>query len=673
MALALASADDLLQRGLLFRYCSGTARAGDVAGWMVTLSGCDEIQIRIDECVGGYEHRVERDVVHTAIKQLVKHGRCTGIFEQLRCGPWSAVKFSGGAGPQPIFRLGAVNGVRDKAGELLDGVAEAMASVTRGVELARIVLTDGKRFMSEHPASQGKTSLQPSPGLEDHTTMHQTSLFAALIAQFNLRSVFFDQGADGHEKRKTTELVCDTTLAPYMSEEVGTLRVAPGWVSATAPLRGKDETGAYRTKGAEAYPSPICKRFAQGWIRSTAPMRGAGAGGVEDTTAQNSQLSDSTAPPPIEQAPVDGNPFKIGMRVEVYWEKEKCWFAGTVVDTGVSKVNIKGKSVTSPDIAIRYDDGERLTHTLHNNLVREDACMPSLVCLMEDRAAEEQAALAAMTDDEGDATFNADAATLMATAEGEVEKARMAVPAATADLTSHAGEFMVITDIQLDIEDGTVVNKSSLFVVSSDGKLLQARSLDSAHARYWHTPTNEREFSMSPQRSLWTTAKELKWDKYIELNMFEWVKLSSIDQKIHRVYQTLWAYKIKFEEGLKFSKLNPRWCLKGGTMDRDKFKSHAETLRMSSYKIILACKGGYWDAFAEFLLDCSDAFQSTRTDGKASEEHWPLYCFPAPGFERRLPSGERMACKVNVAMRAESMQHVSSLLSSLPCWWKRLA
>ena len=219
---------------------------------------------------------------------------------------------------------------------------------------------------------------------------------------------------------------------------------------------------------------------------------------------------------------------------------------------------------------------------------------------MQDRAAEEQTALTAMIDGEGEATFNADAATLMATAEGEVEKARMATQAATADLVSHAGEFMVITDIQFDIEDGNVVNKSSLFVVSSEGKLLQARSLDTAHARYWHTPTNEREFSMSPQRSLWTTAKELKWDKYIELNMFEWVKLSSIDQKIHRVYQTLWAYKIKFEEGLKFSKLNPRWCLKGGTMDRDKFKSHAETLRMSSYKIILACKGGYWDAFAEF-------------------------------------------------------------------------
>ena len=108
--------------------------------------------------------------------------------------------------------------------------------------------------------------------------------------------------------------------------------------------------------------------------------------------------------------------------------------------------------------------------------------------------------------------------------------------------------------------------------------------------------------------------------------MFEWVTAKSIDQHEHRIYNTLWAYKIKFEEGLKFSKLNPRWCLKGGTMDREKFKAHAETLRVSTYRIILACKGGYWHAFCEFLLDCSDAFQSTRTDDVPVSEQTPLYC-----------------------------------------------
>ena len=86
-------------------------------------------------------------------------------------------------------------------------------------------------------------------------------------------------------------------------------------------------------------------------------------------------------------------------------------------------------------------------------------------------------------------------------------------------------------------------------------------------------------------------------------------------------------------------------------MDRSKFKAHAETLRMCSYRSILACKGGYWDAFCEFLLDCSDAFQSTRTDDVPAKDQVPLFCWPAPGFEQVSPEGERMACKVNVAMQ----------------------
>jgi hypothetical protein len=86
-------------------------------------------------------------------------------------------------------------------------------------------------------------------------------------------------------------------------------------------------------------------------------------------------------------------------------------------------------------------------------------------------------------------------------------------------------------------------------------------------------------------------------------------------------------------------------------MDREKFKAHAETLRIASYRIILACKGGYWHAFCEFLLDCSDAFQSTRTDDVPLSEQTPLYCWPGPGFEQRTAKGERMACKVKVAMQ----------------------
>ena len=160
---------------------------------------------------------------------------------------------------------------------------------------------------------------------------------------------------------------------------------------------------------------------------------------------------------------------------------------------------------------------------------------------------------------------------------------------------SHTGECLSITDLQFDIEGDVILNKSSLFLVSNGGKLFMARTLDTCHAKHWHTPSNERDYNASPQRDLWRTSKELKWDEYLALNMFEWIPISAIDTKQHRIYATLWVYKIKFEEGLKFSKLNPRWCLQGGTMDRDKFKAHAETLRITSYRTILArlhCEGG---------------------------------------------------------------------------------
>ena len=87
-------------------------------------------------------------------------------------------------------------------------------------------------------------------------------------------------------------------------------------------------------------------------------------------------------------------------------------------------------------------------------------------------------------------------------------------------------------------------------------------------------------------------------------------------------------------------------------MDRDTFQAHAETLRIVTFRMILALKSGYWEAFCAWLVDCSDAFQSTRTDGEFAKNSAPLYCWPAPGFEQRDPeTNERLVCKVNVAMQ----------------------
>ena len=653
-------------------YCCGHARPGDVASWCSMLSGGLHVHVRIDEHVGGYEHRVDREDVHTALLLLVSHDKCKGIFEQITCGPWSAVKFEGGtdaqgrALPKPIFLWpDAVDGVKDADGSIIAAAAHAMRSVHKGVELGDRACGLGKLFISEHPAGHGAGALLAVRGLEAHSTMHDTTPFAALRAKHGLVSVWLDQGAAGHDKRKTTELLSDACTADELREHVGTLHVADSWVSATPPLRGKNEDGTFRTRGAETYPPPVCEKLARSILQSSA-----GGDNAQNTntakrsrdnnsrkTAEYDLTKDLAAIQSAAETPgVDD--YTRGDRIDVYWENEKQWYSGRVVNAGVSRVRINGKQVSVPDLQVKYDDGKLVTHARHNNSGIRISDEPTLYALTAERALYDKDTQASdilkELDEQADALNNTQSLEVLSQNESmHLHHIQAGDALANIDwhATGHGSEFYSIVDIQIDLEDGELLNKSSVFVVDTNGVLTKAASLDTANARYWHTPTNERDFQRSPQHDLWAVAKQLKWDKYISLNMFEWVLVSSIDRKKHQIYNTLWAYKIKLEEGLKFSKLNPRWCLKGGTMDRGQFKAHAETLRMTSYRIILACKAGYWHAFAEFLLDCSDAFQSTRTDGSSSVSSAPLYCFPAPGFEKKAPNGERMCCKVMVAMQ----------------------
>ena len=84
-------------------------------------------------------------------------------------------------------------------------------------------------------------------------------------------------------------------------------------------------------------------------------------------------------------------------------------------------------------------------------------------------------------------------------------------------------------------------------------------------------------------------------------------------------------------------------------MDRGIYKSHALTLKLVTFKIILAIKGGYYKQMCAFLIDCSDAFQTTRTDVDPTKPK--LYCWPAPGFGKYAPDGTPLACEVHVGMQ----------------------
>ena len=65
---------------------SGKPRPGDCTSWIDLHSGGTHLQIRIDELVGGYEHRYERPTVFAGLMMLLGHVRCDGAFLQPRCG-----------------------------------------------------------------------------------------------------------------------------------------------------------------------------------------------------------------------------------------------------------------------------------------------------------------------------------------------------------------------------------------------------------------------------------------------------------------------------------------------------------------------------------------------------------------------------------------------------------
>ena len=219
-------------------------------------------------------------------------------------------------------------------------------------------------------------------------------------------------------------------------------------------------------------------------------------------------------------------------------------------------------------------------------------------------------------------------------------------------LHAHIGEVLTAREVLIDLENQDIVSTHAVFAVLDDATV---QKIDTSEAHKWHCPANEREFNKSPQRALWQSAKELKLDEYNKIHMYDLVKRSDVDETKHTIYKTLWAYKIKFEGGgLVFQKLNPRWCIKGGNMDRDMYKSYAEMMRSTSMNIGWGLKGEFFKTLIDALLDLGNAFQSTRTvdkDGKQLKGEPEFYTEQPPGFKKYGPNGEEMVCKQNCYMQ----------------------
>ena len=275
--------------------------------------------MRIDVCVGGYEHRIDRPHVEAGLIALCTHERCIAVCAQLPCGPWSVSKHGAYDGPRPIFDVNHPDGVTDASGGVhVDAVAALTVASAGARILSAALCTKRVLVFSEHPVSHGRGSLVPYTGCELHSTMHETTLFRKLIKEHGLVSVITDLAMSGHSHQKTTDFLCNGLLAFHMRSELGTLSVPAGWKTAAAPLRGKDESGANRTRAEQVYSSQLCYRLSLCILRGRAAQVKADVeGGHEDSDSQDT--TSATIKQPLDT-------LEIGDPIEVYWTEEKRWY-----------------------------------------------------------------------------------------------------------------------------------------------------------------------------------------------------------------------------------------------------------------------------------------------------------------------------------------------------------
>ena len=207
-------------------------------------------------------------------------------------------------------------------------------------------------------------------------------------------------------------------------------------------------------------------------------------------------------------------------------------------------------------------------------------------------------------------------------------------------------EVVCVCAPTFDLESMELVFKTATFVMSTVAGPVPI-ALDTNFAADWHTPLNYRDYLRSPQRSMWRTAMELKYDQYRALNMFTLESESEVRAAGHKIMDTLWAFKIKFDQNGKFEKLNPRWCVVGTNMDRDIYESYSDVVRWTTVLILAAIRACY--PVHDFQFDVSDAFQATRTDEDPSDSPKPLYYRQGPGFEVYGANGEKLVCRALTA------------------------
>ena len=591
---------------------AGGKRDGDGPSSVKSLTGDAVRVVAIDHELGGYEHDWRLPAVQKRLLEVVTAPSVIAVVYMLNCNPWTALHCIQ-PGPPVLFDADNLAGIKDASGKLLPGVTEALAGVDPMIPILRAAFDAGKQLIGETPVGRGIGSLFAfkEPIYAGHVNAFTYPPLADLHKHMGSTSVYSDQSQAGAATQKTTEWMVTAALLPSARQLLGTLRDASYRRNTVDTSLIGGATGDYsKSTAAARYTPRQWERLIRVLLSNTSfiasPMkpREVFTGAEQDAMRRSA----ASRPPPASLA----RPRR---------------------EATDARYTMTGELQAAPEAAASLSKARRLRghvsyvgddlvamHVLQQQPPQPDECLLEDIAVMVLQARHQRSLV--LLGQESDSLRDLD----------------------------DAIEAVDLQCIQICIETGEVISDRVIMAVA-DGVSVPVH-LDTAYSRDWHMPVTYRDYLRSPQKGLWRTAMELRMDSYQAIPLFTLVAVDVVLQQGFTIVNTLWAFSIKYDESGTFSKLNPRWCMMGGGMDREKHESHAEVCRWTSVLLIIHIRCAYMTV--AFSFDISNAFQSTFRDKAVEPGHPPptrMFCYQAPGFAEHGPNGEKLCCELLMLMQ----------------------
>ena len=246
---------------------AGTRRLGEVGHYVRMLTKQRIKVISIDPKRRGYSHNILLPRVFAWIKRLAMLTLCIALIISGPCSPWTPLAMEKAtAGRTVLFDSDNPNGIKSLDGTPHPLVESSLHLHKLGFDIARDVHSHGGKVLIEHPAGHGAHSMWPIKGREKHSTLFDTDIFKAFTKDVPGERCYCDQCMFGADTRKTTQWYCNEAAyagaSKYLSVQCSEENTEDHPYPHTASLVGKDEHGAWKSKGSETYKPPLCRAIA---------------------------------------------------------------------------------------------------------------------------------------------------------------------------------------------------------------------------------------------------------------------------------------------------------------------------------------------------------------------------------------------------------------------------